>query len=137
MGRIEEIIIAESRTNQTVRQWINSLGSIAAWNWRNVASSGNRSFHSYGIAVDILPRNQGGLAIYWMWSAQHDPLWWNIPYSRRWHPPDPVINAFESHGFIWGGRWGNFDTMHFEYRPEAFVLSNIPLAFSRSDIPVN
>ena len=25
---------------------------------------------------------------------------------------------FEKHGFIWGGRWYHYDTMHFEYRPE-------------------
>ena len=24
----------------------------------------------------------------------------------------------EKYGFIWGGRWYHFDTMHFEYRPE-------------------
>mgnify|MGYP002637708491 CR=1 FL=1 len=23
-----------------------------------------------------------------------------------------------SNGFIWGGRWFHYDTMHFEYRPE-------------------
>ena len=38
-----------------------------------------------------------------------------------------VIKTFESFGFIWGGKWGNFDTMHFEYRPEIFVLSSIPM----------
>ena len=24
----------------------------------------------------------------------------------------------EAEGFIWGGRWYHYDTMHFEYRPE-------------------
>ncbi|WP_265937085.1 M15 family metallopeptidase [Aliarcobacter butzleri] len=28
---------------------------------------------------------------------------------------------FEKYGFIWGGRWYHFDTMHFEYRPELLV----------------
>jgi D-alanyl-D-alanine carboxypeptidase len=23
-----------------------------------------------------------------------------------------------SYGFIWGGKWYHYDTMHFEYRPE-------------------
>ena len=125
LRHIENLITHESRSDAAVRQWINSLGSIGGWNWRNVASSGNRSFHSYGIAIDILPRNLGGLATYWLWTSQHDPLWWNIPYSRRWHPPNVVVKIFESNGFIWGGKWGNFDTMHFEYRPEIFILSNI------------
>jgi len=28
-------------------------------------------------------------------------------------------------GFIWGGKWPNYDTMHFEYRPEIFILSGL------------
>ena len=27
-------------------------------------------------------------------------------------------HIFERHGFIWGGKWHHYDTMHFEYRPE-------------------
>ena len=127
MAAINKIILEEAQTNPAVRQWINSLGTVEGWNWRNVASSGNRSFHSYGIAIDILPKNLGGLATYWLWTSRHDPQWWNTPYSRRYHPPDEVIRTFESFGFIWGGKWLNFDTMHFEYRPEIFILSNIPI----------
>ena len=126
--RIEEIILAEAKTNPAVCQWVSSLGTVTGWGWRNVAGSGHRSTHSYGIAIDILPRNLGGLATYWLWSARYNPEWWNIPFSRRYHPPNEVISAFESFGFIWGGKWLNhFDTMHFEFRPEAFILSNIPM----------
>jgi hypothetical protein len=28
------------------------------------------------------------------------------------------VRVFEKHGFIWGGAWYHYDTMHFEYRPE-------------------
>ena len=128
MSKINEIIMNESRTDATVRQWIDSLGIVQGWNWRNVAGSGNRSFHSYGVAIDLLPRNLRGQATYWLWSARYYPQWWNIPFSRRYHPPEVVIRAFESFGFIWGGKWTNFDTMHFEYRPEIFILSGIELA---------
>ena len=31
-----------------------------------------------------------------------------------------LVNIFEKNGFIWGGRWYHYDTMHFEYRPEMF-----------------
>jgi len=133
LNLVEETILNESKTNPTVRQWIDSLGTIAAWNWRNVASSGSLSFHSYGIAIDILPANLHGLATYWLWASQSNPQWWNIPYSERYHPPTEVIRAFESYGFIWGGKWPNYDTMHFEYHPEVFIFSDIPMVnFSRN-----
>ena len=128
LNLVEETILNESKTNPTVRQWIDSLGTIAAWNWRNVASSSSLSFHSYGIAIDILPANLHGLATYWLWASQSNPQWWNIPYSERYHPPVEVIHAFESYGFIWGGKWPNYDTMHFEYHPEVFIFSGIDIA---------
>jgi hypothetical protein len=31
--------------------------------------------------------------------------------------------VFEKHGFIWGGKWGHFDIMHYEYRPEIILKS--------------
>jgi HSP20 family protein len=32
--------------------------------------------------------------------------------------PQEIVSIFERQGFIWGGKWNHFDTMHFEYRPE-------------------
>jgi peptidoglycan LD-endopeptidase CwlK len=32
------------------------------------------------------------------------------------------VRVFEKHGFIWGGRWYHYDTMHFEYRPELIAM---------------
>ena len=29
-----------------------------------------------------------------------------------------IVDVFERNGFIWGGKWYHYDTMHFEYRPE-------------------
>ncbi len=29
-----------------------------------------------------------------------------------------IVKELEKYGFIWGGRWYHYDTMHFEYRPE-------------------
>jgi hypothetical protein len=31
--------------------------------------------------------------------------------------------VFEKHGFVCGGKWYHFDTMHFEYRPEIIAAS--------------
>jgi hypothetical protein len=50
-----------------------------------------------------------------------------VPYSKRLHPPEAVIKAFETFGFVWGGKWLFYDTMHFEYRPEILILNNIPM----------
>jgi hypothetical protein len=38
---------------------------------------------------------------------------------------EQVMKAFEAYGFIWGGKWMFYDTMHFEYRPEILLLSNM------------
>ena len=123
---VEERILTEARTNTAVRQWIDSIGTVTGWNWRNIPASQSRSFHAYGAAIDILPRTQSG-EVYWQWTAKHIPDWWTVPYSRRYHPPPEVIRAFESFGFVWGGKWLFFDTMHFEYRPEVILMNDIPL----------
>lgn len=39
----------------------------------------------------------------------------------------PVVEAFEREGFVWGGRWNQFDTFHFEYRPEYRIATGGPL----------
>jgi hypothetical protein len=42
---------------------------------------------------------------YWLWSPKGG-------YRNR--IPIEIVEIFEKHGFIWGGKWGHFDTMHFE-----------------------
>ncbi len=78
--------------------------------WRPVRGTSRPSAHSWGIAVDI-----GGARVdYWRWVR---PL---PDGSRPWRNriPPAIVEVFERHGFIWGGKWHRFDTMHFEYRPE-------------------
>jgi hypothetical protein len=125
LSLVEEQIQKAAKTSAAVRQWMNSISVADSWNWRNIASSQGRSYHAYGAAIDLLPKSMGGLETYWLWTARNTPEWWAVPYSRRFHPPDEVINAFESFGFIWGGKWRYYDTMHFEYRPEILALSGI------------
>ena len=36
-----------------------------------------------------------------------------------------IVRIFEKHGFIWGGRWYHYDTMHFEYRPELLGVRGV------------
>ena len=128
LSLVEERILAAAQTDPRVRAWINGTGTVSGWTWRTMAGSQSRSFHSYGTAIDIQPRSLGGREIYWQWAG---PAWWNIPHEGRHHPPDAVIQAFESYGFVWGGKWLFFDTMHFEYRPEVFILNDIAMATLR------
>lgn len=79
---------------------------------RLIAGAGRRSAHGYGIAVDIALKH----AHYWRWSRP-DP---GGALTYRNDIPPEIVSAFEAEGFIWGGRWYHYDTMHFEYRPELF-----------------
>jgi hypothetical protein len=132
LSMVEERILEEAKTNASIRQWVNGIESVDGWNWRNIAATVSRSFHSYGAAIDCLPKSQGGLETYWQWTARTITEWWTVPYSRRLHPPPEVIKAFEAFGFLWGGKWMTYDTMHFEYRPEILIHSGIPQTDLRS-----
>ena len=88
------------------------------YNYRFVEGTRSRSLHSYGLAVDLIPRSYGRLQTYWLWALNRTSTWWTIPYDQRWMVPQPVVEAFERQGFVWGGKWLFFDTMHFEYRPD-------------------
>jgi hypothetical protein len=128
LALVEERILTEAKTNPAVRQWINSLDTLDSWNWRNIADTQSRSFHAYGAAIDLLPASTGGRATSWLWTARNNAEWWTVPYEKRLHPPEAVIKAFEAYGFIWGGKWLFYDTMHFEYRPEIMILSGMFLS---------
>ena len=87
------------------------LKTGGTFNWRPIAGSEQLSAHAFGIAIDIDP----DYSDYWRWNAtgDHEKL---IPYKNR--IPHRIVEIFERHGFIWGGKWYHYDTMHFEYRPE-------------------
>jgi len=105
--------------------FIASLESAHGYNWRQIAGTRKMSYHSWGIAVDIQPKNPNGQAIFWLWEWDKNKDWMLIPLENRWNPPAPVIEAFERQGFIWGGKWLFFDNMHFEYRPELIELNRV------------
>jgi peptidoglycan LD-endopeptidase CwlK len=87
------------------------LKTGGTFNWRPIAGSDQLSAHSFGIAIDIDP----DYSDYWRWNGTGDREK-VIPYRNR--IPHRIVEIFERHGFIWGGKWYHYDTMHFEYRPE-------------------
>jgi hypothetical protein len=122
LNRAEARILVLAENDPEIQGWIRNLQSITGWNWRNVAGSANRSSHSYGIAVDLLMKTQAGMETYWQWTAAKGIDWRSVPIEKRQNPPAAVIRIFEEQGFIWGGRWPRYDTMHFEYHPELLIL---------------
>jgi hypothetical protein len=122
LKRAEQRIAALAETDPEIQGWIKNLSSVSGWNWRNIAGSENRSFHAYGTAVDLLMKAQPGMETYWQWTAAKGIDWRSVPVEKRQNPPAAAIRAFEEQGFIWGGRWSRYDTMHFEYHPELLIL---------------
>ncbi|MBS0470244.1 MAG: M15 family metallopeptidase [Proteobacteria bacterium] len=80
------------------------IPNSGTFNCRDVAGTSTKSMHGRMAAIDINSER----ADYWRWSKE------------GWHNrvPMEIVRIFERHGFIWGGRWSHYDTMHFEYRPE-------------------
>lgn len=89
------------------------------FNCRSIAGTNRPSAHGHGIAIDLAVAQ----ADYWRWEPQKSATRpsaggaaGRIAYRNR--IPEEIVAIFERHGFIWGGRWYHYDTMHFEYRPE-------------------
>ncbi len=80
------------------------------FNWRTIKGTDRLSMHSFAMAIDVGVENSD----YWRWNKPNAKG--HYPYKNR--IPMEVVEIFEQHGFIWGGRWHHYDTMHFEYRPE-------------------
>lgn len=123
LRRVEERINAAAVTNPAIKPFVAEISQLDAYYWRLIAGTNRKSFHSLGIAVDILPKNLKGKAIYWSWTKDKNPDWMLTPLADRWMPPQAVIDIFEDEGFIWGGKWGIWDNMHFEYHPELILAA--------------
>jgi hypothetical protein len=119
--KIREIAAEDGET----AAFIASVNSVGGYNWREIRGTGRMSYHSWGLAVDIQPRELNNRVIYWLWEYSHNDDWMLVPLRRRWQPPDRVIQAFEYEGFIWGGKWALYDNMHFEFRPEQHEVNRL------------
>ena len=117
--KIVEKRILEKKNEPEIKAFLDNLKSCDAYHWREIIQTSRKSFHSYGIAIDILPKKLNYKAIYWSWEKdKRGDSWMLVPLEKRWMPPESVRKIFEDEGFIWGGYWVIFDNMHFEYHPE-------------------
>lgn len=95
--------------------------SLGSFNWRYIAGTKRLSNHSFGIAIDFkLPKN---LHKYWRWDGctTEDKV---CSYPKQLITDlkmNDVVKIFENYGFIWGGKWASYDSVHFEYRPELII----------------
>lgn len=105
----ELIPIANSRRN------INScmFPQGGTFNYRVISGTNRLSPHSFGIAIDLASNRWD----YWKWAARADGE------KRLDSYPREIVKEFEKNNFIWGGKWGHFDILHFEYRPEIIMKS--------------
>jgi hypothetical protein len=124
LRRVEREVRQAASRDPDVAEFVGGLNAVEGFHWRNIAGTRARSFHSYGVAVDLIPGYYGGDFGYWRWAAEAGVEdWWALGEEDRFMIPQPIVDAFERNGFVWGGKWLFFDPIHFEYRPEVFLLS--------------
>lgn len=97
-----------------LRQYLSSSGTF---NWRPVRGAKRMSAHSYGTAFDVAVKYSD----YWQWTNKTNDELTRIRYANK--IPRQLVEIFERHGFIWGGAWYHYDTMHFEFRPELLLYA--------------
>ena len=81
------------------------------FNYRLISGTNQLSPHSFGIAIDLAVNKSD----YWKWASKANGD------KRLSSYPNELVEVFEKNNFIWGGKWGHFDIMHFEYRPEIII----------------
>lgn len=95
-----------------LKEYVAELGGT--FQWRFIAGTKRLSNHSFANAIDLNVKKSA----YWRW----EPSSKLSTFSRKDWPVE-IVEAFENHGFIWGGKWWHYDTMHFEFRPELIAYA--------------
>jgi hypothetical protein len=88
--------------------------SSGIYNCRVIAATDRLSVHAFGAAIDLNAK----YGDYWLWTQAKSGS-----YAWKNSVPPEIVAIFEQNGFIWGGKWFHYDTMHFEYRPEIIELA--------------
>ena len=85
--------------------------TMGTFNYRLISGTNQLSVHSFGIAIDFATSKWD----YWRWANKEQ-------WQKRLNSyPKEIVEIMERNNFIWGGKWGHFDIMHYEYRPELII----------------
>lgn len=121
LQRVEARLVPIVAVQPQLRAYLKSAGGF---HWRGIAGEkGRLSPHSFGIAIDLSPHK----APYWRWSRMS-------PHPLQTSYPSAIVAAFEAEGFVWGGKWHEYDIMHFEFRPEILCKARMVRQAS-GDVP--
>lgn len=112
LAKVSADLTALFTSQPELARYAKNLGGT--FNWRKVEGTRRLSNHSFASAIDL----NLDLSAYWRW----DPPAKLAAYSRLAFP-QAIIETFERHGFIWGGKWYHYDSMHFEFRPELIAFA--------------
>lgn len=105
-----EAISQELDEHPELKKYLTNVGGT--FNWRYISGTKRLSQHSFGASIDINIK----YSHYWQWDSKTTNEEVSLKYKNQ--IPQIIVDIFERHGFIWGGKWYHYDTMHFEYRPE-------------------
>jgi hypothetical protein len=115
-----------NKAAESLQKTMNELNSLAktkgkiwsfafpvngTFNYRVISGTSQLSPHSFGTAIDLKSDKRD----YWKWASRKDGEARMLSYPRE------IVETFEKNNFIWGGKWGHFDILHFEYRPEIIM----------------
>lgn len=93
-----------------------AFDNTSAFNCRPITGGGGWSQHSYGVAIDVNPRENpyvSGATV--LPPEGRDYLDRSRPLPGMILAGDPVVTVFATHGFDWGGNWTYpVDYQHFE-----------------------
>lgn len=106
---------AELEKHPHLHKYLTKPGGT--FNWRKIAGTERMSMHSFGMTIDI----NVGYSDYWRWHIKDGDVEGTKTIAYRNRIPLELVKLFEEYGFIWGGKWYHYDTMHFEYRPELLL----------------
>lgn len=111
LAKVMKELSALAQSNRKVSAALYPMSGT--FNYRHIAGTNRLSPHSFGIAIDLSRDKRD----YWKWASKKEGE------KRLQAYPREVVQCFEKHGFIWGGKWSQFDILHFEYRPEIIMKS--------------